>query len=140
MGVSTCGETDLYVVSEYPQQLRHGIVEPIDHPFLQGNDRIVGDGDGLWTDFRAAFRDVAVADSVLTLQIDRAVPGIERVHFEGRRVDQVPGADEPVEHLMIAQHVADVLAEEALDALPELLRALHVDLLHAPRAVARIGG
>ena len=32
---------------------------------------------------------------------------------------------------MVAHHVAGVLAQEALDALAELLRALHVELLHA---------
>src|SRR5256885_10148309 len=32
--------------------------------------------------------------------------------------------------LVVAYHVAGVLAEEALDALAELLRALHVDLRH----------
>ena len=41
--------------------------------------------------------------------------------------------------VVIAQHVADVLAEEALDALPELLDAVDVALLHPPGAVGRIG-
>ena len=40
---------------------------------------------------------------------------------------------------MIAQHVADVLAEEALDALAELLHALDVRLRHPPRAVGGVG-
>ena len=35
--------------------------------------------------------------------------------------------------LVVAQHVADVLAQEALDALAELLDALDVLLLPAPR-------
>ncbi len=41
--------------------------------------------------------------------------------------------------LVIAQHVADVLAQKALDALPEFLHAVDVLLLHAPRAVRRVG-
>ena len=41
--------------------------------------------------------------------------------------------------LVVAQHVAHVLAQEALDALPEFLHAVHVALLHAPGAVGRIG-
>ncbi len=39
---------------------------------------------------------------------------------------------------VIAQHVADVLTEEALDALAELLDAIDVALEHAPRAVRRV--
>ena len=37
--------------------------------------------------------------------------------------------------VVIAQHVAHVLAQKALDALPEFLHAVDVLLLHAPRAV-----
>ena len=42
--------------------------------------------------------------------------------------------------VVVAQHVADVLAEEALDALAELLHAVDVVLLHAPGAVRASGG
>ena len=73
------------------------------------------------------------------LQIAGAMLGVERMHLERRRVHQMARADELVEHLVIAQHVADVLAQKALDALPELLHALHVHLRHPPRAVGRVG-
>src|SRR5712671_4150473 len=56
-----------------------------------------------------------------------------------RRVEEEPGPDELIEQLMVAQHVADVLAEKALDALAEFLHAFDVGLKHAPRAVRRIG-
>ena len=75
----------------------------------------------------------------VVLQVAGAVLGVERVHLERRRVDQMARADELVEHPMVAQHVADVLAQEALDALPELLHALDVRLRHPPRAVGRVG-
>ena len=42
--------------------------------------------------------------------------------------------------LLVAQNVADVLAEEALDALPELVQPLDVLLLHPPRAVSSGAG
>src|SRR5262249_39195233 len=45
---------------------------------------------------------------------------------------------ELVVHLVIAQHVAHVLAEEALDALAELLHPIDVALCHAPGAVGRV--
>ena len=41
--------------------------------------------------------------------------------------------------LVVAHDVADVLAQEALDALAELLAALHVDLLHAVLAGLQVG-
>ena len=40
--------------------------------------------------------------------------------------------------VVVAQDVADVLAEEALDALAEFLHAVDVLLLHAPGAVRRV--
>ena len=52
---------------------------------------------------------------------------------------QVPGADEFLVQVVIPEHVADVLAEEALDALPEFLDPVHVFLLHPPGAVRRVG-
>ena len=42
--------------------------------------------------------------------------------------------------VVLAKHVADVLAQEALDALAELLHAVDVALLHPPRTVRRVGG
>ncbi len=41
--------------------------------------------------------------------------------------------------LVVTDHVAGVLAQEALDALAELLRALHVDLLHPVLARLQVG-
>ena len=40
--------------------------------------------------------------------------------------------------VVVAQDVADVLAQEALDALAELLDAVDVLLLHAPGAVGGV--
>ena len=68
-----------------------------------------------------------------------AVLGVERVHLERRRVHEEARADELVVLVVVAQHVADVLAEEALDALAEFLHAIDVGLLHPPRAVGRVG-
>ena len=53
--------------------------------------------------------------------------------------EQESRTDELVVQVVIAQDVADVLAEEALDALAEFLHAIDVALLHPPRAVGRVG-
>ena len=73
-----------------------------------------------------------------SFSVGHAVLGVERVHLEVGRVDEEPRADELLVLVVIAQHVADVLAQEALDALPELLDAVDVALRHPPRAVRRI--
>ena len=72
---------------------------------------------------------------MLLLQRTRSVVHVERVHLERGGVDQMPRSDERVEQAMVAEHVADILAQEALDALAELPHALDVDLRHPPRAV-----
>ena len=66
------------------------------------------------------------------------VLGVERMHLERRDVDQEARSDELLVQVMVAQDVADVLAQEALDALPELLHPVDVRLRHAPGAVRRV--
>ena len=46
---------------------------------------------------------------------------------------------ERIEQVMLAQYVTHILAQKALDALPEFLHALDVCLRHAPCAIGRIG-
>src|SRR5262249_7923524 len=121
--------------AEHPQQLRDRIVELVDDALLERNDGVVGNGDSLGTDVGAALGDVAVPDAVLRLQVARPVLDVNRIHLERRAVDQAAWPHELVEERVVPQHVADVLAEEALDALAEFLHALGVDLRHAPRAV-----
>ena len=61
---------------------------------------------------------------------------VERVHLELGVADEQPRAGELVLVLLvIADHVADVLAEEALDAPVELLDPIDVGLLHPVGAV-----
>src|SRR5881296_67544 len=111
------------------------VVEVVHHAFLQRDDGVVGDVDRLGTDLGAALGDVAVADAGLLLQVAAARGGIERVHLEARDAYKEARAGEGVRALVVAQHVAHVLAEEALDALAELLHPVDVLLLHAPGAV-----
>src|SRR5262245_25333755 len=115
------------------------VVEAVGHPLLERDDRIVRDRDALRAGARAALGDVAVADAVRGLQVRQPVLDVERVHLQGRRLHQVAGADEAFVQLVVPQDVADVLAEEALDALAELLHAVHVRLRHAPGAVGGVG-
>ena len=64
-----------------------------------------------------------------------AVGGVERVHLEAGDADEEARAEVALLQCVVAQHVADVLAEEALDALAELADPVDVLLLHQPVGV-----
>lgn len=73
------------------------------------------------------------------LQIGGPIFDVQGVHLEGRGIHQMTRADEAIERSMVANHVAHVLAQEALDALPEFLHPLDVRLDNPPRPVWCIG-
>src|SRR5258708_3867547 len=102
-------------LAKHVQQPRHRIVVPADDALFQRNDPVVRDVDVLGADLRAALGDVAVTHPRVLLHVRDAVGRVDRVHLELRRVDEVARSDELVEFGVLAQHVADVLAEEALD-------------------------
>src|SRR5436309_11419624 len=116
-----------------------GVVEIVHHALLQRDDGVVRDVDRLGADLRTALGDVAVADPGLLLEVSRAGGHVEGVHLEARDPDEEARPREAVLLLVVAQHVADVLAEEALDALAELLHPVDVGLLDAPRSVRLVG-
>ena len=118
-GAGSCAQPDQRVV------LR------VDDALLHRDDRVVGDLDVLGADLGAALGDVAHAEAVLRLRLALAVPRVERVHVELGEPDEEPRPGEGLLVLLVvADHVAGVLAQEALDALAELLAPLDVDLLH----------
>src|ERR1700739_5007371 len=61
------------------------------------------------------------------------------MHLQRRDVHEKARTDELVVHVVIAQHVADVLTEKTLNALSKLLNAIGVLLSHAPSPVRRVG-
>src|SRR5439155_9247432 len=111
---------------------RERVVTAVDEPLLERDDRIVGDRDPLGTHLAAAFGDVAQADARLVGEHLRAVESVQRVHLERRHPHHEPGPEVAALEIVLAQHVADVLAEEALDALAELGDAVDVLLAHQP--------
>ena len=110
----------------------------VHHPFLQGNDCVIGDLNTLRTNFGAAFGNITITDALSISQFVQSIFGIERMHLERRDMNQKTRPDEFIVQLMIAQHVANVLAEKTLDAFSKLLDAIDVGLLHSPGAVWRI--
>ena len=122
----------------------NGVVRGVDHPLLQRDDGVVGDLDVLGAHLGAALGDVALAQALLLLQELAAVVDVERVHLElGRAGEEARAGEGGLVLLVVADDVAHVLAQVALDALAELLAPLDVDLLHAVAAglllVGRLG-
>src|SRR5579875_3069442 len=99
---------------------------------LHGDQRVVGDLDVLRAYLGAALGDVAQPETEVVLSDRTPVGLVGGVHFQLRDPHQEPRAGERLLILrVVADSVAGVLAQEALDALAELLRAVHV-LLHHP--------
>jgi hypothetical protein len=61
------------------------------------------------------------------------------MHLELGGVNQESWADELFVELVVAQNVADILAQKALDAFPKFLNPVGIGLRHPPSAVGRIG-
>src|SRR5580700_11581896 len=88
--------------------------------------------DVFGTNLGAALRDVAECDTKLIFQQPRAGQTVERMHLKAGNANEETGSAELFLFGVVAKDVADVLAEEALDAFMELLPALHVALVHFP--------
>src|SRR5262249_45178225 len=120
-------------LAEEPQDR---VVVPVDHALLERDDAVVGDVDVLRADLGAALGDVAEADPGHVADHLPTVEGVQRVHLQFGQPDEEAGAGEALLLLVVVpDDVADVLAEEALDALPELLPAVDVLLHHSVGAI-----
>ena len=84
----------------------------------------------------AALGDIAVANAVTILEVADAVFRVEWVHLQRRGVHQEARPDEFIFLMVVADDVADILAQEAFDALAELLHAVDVLLEHGPGAIS----
>ncbi len=89
-----------------------------------------------WAHLGAALGDIAVANTVAILEVADAVFRIEWMHLQRRGVHQEARPDEFIFLVMVADDVADILAQEALNALAELLHAVDVLLVHGPGAIS----
>src|SRR5580704_8083887 len=115
---------------EHPKKLRHRVEELIHNPLLHRNNSVIRDVNTLRTNLRAALRDVAKSYPMLVFQISDPVVRIERVHLQIRRVNQESWPNEFLVHVMVAENVANVLAQETLNALAKLLRPVRIRLAH----------
>src|SRR5262245_36296989 len=136
MGLRWVASRGRLLAAELPEHPHDGVVVVVDHALLQRDDRVVGDLDVLRADLGAALRDVAEPDPRPRADELPAVHGIQRVHVQlGQAHEEARPEELGLVLVVVPNHVTDVLAEEALDALPELLPAVDVLLHHPIRAV-----
>src|SRR5271168_118330 len=97
--------------------------------------------DVLGANLSATLRDVTETDAKLFLQHPRSGDAVERMHLKRSRTYEEPRATKLLLLAVVSQDVADILAEEALDALAKFLYAIYVPLVHLPLdARARLEG
>ena len=118
-----------------------GVVGGVHDAFFERDDGVVGDLDVLGAHLGAALGDVAHPEAHALAQQLPAVVGVERMRLELHVADEHAGAGVMgLVVLVVPDHVADVLAHEAFDALAELLAPLDVDLHHPVVAVRHRAG
>src|SRR5271154_144874 len=108
------------------------IVISVHDALLQRNDGIVRDMDVLGTNFRAALRNIAVAQPQLILQHLQARNSIQRMHLESRYAYKESRPAKLRLLVVIAQNVANVLAQEALNTLSKFLHPVSIFLIKLP--------
>src|SRR5262249_35990251 len=140
MGVRWVASRGRLLAAQLPEHPHDGVVVVVDHALLQRNDRVVGDLDVLRADLGAALRDVAEPEAGSRPDELPAVHGVERVHVQlGQAHEEARPEELGLVLVVVPDDVADVLAQETFDALPELLPAVDV-LLHHPVGAVRLGG
>src|SRR5438105_3872031 len=101
---------------EQPEQAGERIKKLIHYALFQRNDSIIGNRDAFRTNFGAAFGDVAVTDAMRLLQLLQPLFRVERMHLQGGDMDEKARSDELFLQLMVAQHMANILAKITFDA------------------------
>jgi hypothetical protein len=110
----------------------------VHYPFFEWNYCVICNCDTFWAHVRAALRDVAVAYAMVVSKVFQSALVIERVHLERRAINEQAGPNEMVVQRVLAQDMADILAEKTFDALPKLLHSIDVLLRHSPCSVGRV--
>src|SRR5713226_6223539 len=97
--------------TDLANQHKQRIVKLIHHSLLQRNDGVVGDMNFFRANFRTALGDVAKPDAELLLQQAGTRNTVERMHFQPRDADKEARPAELFALPVVAQDVADVLAQ-----------------------------
>src|SRR5260370_13384383 len=108
------------------------IIVFIHHPLLERDDGVVGDMDIFGAYLSAALGDVAETDAQFLLQHLCSRDAVKGMHLKRSRTDEEARSAKLLLFAVLAQNVADILAEKALNALAKFLHAVHIALVHLP--------
>jgi hypothetical protein len=108
------------------------VVVSVHHPLFELNDGVVGDLNASGANFGAASRDVAIFNAELLFDFRDTVFNVQGVHFVLGEANEVSRSCEIVKQFVIAEHVAGVYAQKALDAFTEMLDSVGLHLIEFP--------
>src|SRR5947209_8548524 len=91
-------------------KLENGIIKFINHTLFERNNGIVCDVNLFRTDLGAAFGNVAIADAKFILEELETRDIVQRVHLQCSHANKEARAAELFFLVVIANHMADVLA------------------------------
>src|ERR1700720_3287506 len=132
---------ELSRIPNFSHQTQQWIVELIHYTFLEGDDCVIGDADSFGADLSAALRDIAQTESKFVFEQTGAGEAVEGMHLQACHADEETWASEFFFFLVVAEHMADVLAQETLYAFAEFLYSIYVRLVHFPfHAFPRLEG
>src|SRR5207247_8661251 len=114
-----------FLLDPFPDPTKR-IVKVVHYAFLQRDNSVIGDLNAFGANLRATFCDIAIADPLLVSQFIDTILGIERMHLERSDVNQKARPNKLFVHLVVAQHMADVLAKKAFDTFTEFLYTIDI--------------
>jgi len=86
----------------------------------------------LGTNFRAALRDIAIAEAKLILEQASAVLSRRAEHFETGNANEETWAGKTVPFVVFAKNVTNVFGRGSIDAFAKLLDAIDIQLGNFP--------
>src|SRR5262252_11159471 len=122
------------LASHEPPDPGDGIIKGSSDALLQRNDGVVSDVDVFGTDLGTTLGDIAQTNAKGVLEFAQAVSRVQRMHGQRSNAHHEARSSKVVPP-MVTQDMADILTEEAFNALVEFLQAVDVVLLHAVRTI-----
>src|SRR5438034_1324769 len=124
--------------ADLADQHEERVIEFIHDALFERDNGIVRDANLFRADLGAALCDVAQADAQFLAEQPSARCAVHGVHLQTRDAHKKARPRELFLLVVLAQNVANVLAEKTFDALAELLDAVHVSLVDLDRKSTRL--
>ena len=102
------------------------------HALFQRDDRVVSDVNFLGTNLSAALCNIAKSQPEFIFQKSYPRDPIQRMHLQRGHSHEETRSAKFIVFIVLAQNMANVLAQETLNALAELLHPVNIFLQHLP--------